>query len=273
MTVQIEMPGAEMGRRLDYAEWEKGVSVPWIDKMWKLLDDQDRLDSRFYTKYQVNWEPRVSETGWSLERHEIPKRCYERLFHCLSGPRIELSRDCGYGPITVLKHDGQVWMSDTRAEILEHAEFLNKLWYTESLTPRVLINGLGLGMAVKAALTHHASHIDVVEIDEKVIELIAPQFEEESASGRVTIHHADAYEMEWPKGTEWSLAWHDIWPTIASSNIEEMDRLHKKYKSKVKWQASWQRKGCIRMRRVEKEVEEAMHAGDWATVRRLDPEF
>jgi hypothetical protein len=265
----IQIPANDYIKQLEYEAWKGGEKVEWIDALFALLDEQDARSSD-WKRYQVDWEP-AKKGDWELVRESIPRRCYERIHHVTDGPNASLARDCGYGPITALRHEGRVWMSDTRAEILEHAEFLKILWWHEPVEPRVLINGLGLGMAAKAALTHHASHVDVVEIDGDVIDIIAPNFAQEIEQGRLTIHHADAYEMVWPRGTTWSLAWHDIWPTIDSDNLAGMERLHRKYGGRVNWQASWQREGCQRLRANEKKFAEALERGDWKTAKRLEP--
>lgn len=265
----ISVPGALLARQLDFNAWEEGASVPWIDEVWDALD---RLDD-WYKDYQVHWEPRETE-HWSLEQATIPQRCWDRIYHVTEG-EPSLDRDTGYGDITILKHkeaDGRktVWMSDTRAEIVEHVDLINKLWWTESMpNVTVIINGLGLGMAVNAALKHGAKHVDVVELDPEVIEIIGPNFEGKP----VTIHQGDALTKTWPKGKSWTMAWHDIWPTIAEENIPEMDRLHRRYKDRVQWQGSWQRKGCLFLKRQSKELQDALEAGDWVRAKQIDPDL
>jgi hypothetical protein len=111
------------------------------------------------------------------------------------------------GTYTKLLRNGRLWMSDTPAEWYDNFEAFYRM---QRHGGRVLVNGLGLGMIVKAALTlPNVEHIDVVEIDEDVINLVGPTYDDP----RVTIHHADAYEQmkRWPRGSKWSVAWHDIW--------------------------------------------------------------
>lgn len=263
----ISMPGHPYARQLDYDAWVNGEEVPWIDWVWAKLD----AASTTYLKYKVNWKP-VRKGKWTLEHGNIPLRCYERLHHVCDGAVPSLDRDCGHGPTTVLKHDGQVWMSDTRAEILEHSPLINWLFWCQEVTqrPRVLINGLGLGMAVNAALIHNAAHVDVVEIDQEVIDIIGPNFEGKP----VTIHHGDALTIEWPEDQlGWDLAWHDIWPVISEDNLEQMEALEEKYAELADWQASWAQKQCQQMKEHGKALAAAMARGDWAEAKRLDPDL
>lgn len=272
----IEVPADPFAQKLDYDDWEQGGKVPWIDHVFAQLDRM----SESYKKYKVHLEP-VKRGDWEIKRKEIPQRDFYRLYYVVNnGPASEFTydRDCGWGDTTLLLGPSKVgeeikqtiWMSDTRAEIMEHTPFINKLWLLDDMEPSVLINGLGIGMAVKAAQVHNASRIDVVEVDEHVIELVGPNFADDP---RVTIHHADAYDITWPAGTTWDLAWHDIWPTITEDNLDGMDRLQQKYRRRIQWQASWQRPECLRMRRVRKELHAAVERGDWAKVRELDPMF
>lgn len=126
------------------------------------------------------------------------------------------------------KHD--VIMSDTPAEIADHMEVISKA------AGRVLLNGLGLGVVLQAILEKsEVSHVDVVEISSEVVQLVSPHYPDP----RVTIHHADAFTIQWPNNTRWDIVWHDIWPTISSDNLPEMTRLHKKYAGRCGWQGSW----------------------------------
>jgi spermidine synthase len=152
------------------------------------------------------------------------------------------------GTYTALKDGGRIWMSDTDAEKRDHMEAIHQIrsWQAK----RVLINGLGLGMVLAAALTfEHVEHVDVVEIDERVIELVGPHY----AGPRVTIHHADAYEQakKWPAGTRWDVAWHDIWPHLCTDNLPQMARLHRSYGRRVDWQGSWGKALCERQRAAD----------------------
>jgi hypothetical protein len=143
------------------------------------------------------------------------------------------------GSYTKLVRNGQLWMSDTTAERRDHVDALMQMWRYDAR--RVLINGLGLGMIVKAALTLPSiEHIDVVEIDPRVATLVGPHYEK---SGRVTVHVADAYEQmkRWPAGTRWDVGWSDIWPSLCADYLPAMARLNRSYGQRCDWHACWGR--------------------------------
>lgn len=213
-----------------------------------------------WRRYQVSYP--AAECGrYSLEVFDIPADDLGRM-------RIVreqgMARDTGYGtfrrlvetrppeerdPANPRDNGRHIWMSDTRAEILEHKPLIDWLWWTESMPGAVLINGLGLGVAVHAALAHRGvTHVDVVERDPDIVALIGPHL----PADKVTVHLADAFDITWPAAQRWKAAWHDIWPTICDLNLPEMRVLHRKYGRLAEWQASWQRKGCERMDRLVK---------------------
>ncbi len=169
--------------------------------------------------------------------------------------RFEVVRDSPEYVITVLKdgwraphpgvytrliRDGLLWMSDTTAERHDHYEPLLHMWRSDAR--RVLINGLGLGIIVNAALAlPSVEHIDVVEIDERVVKLIGQHY---ARDPRVTIHVADAYEQTklWPRGTRWDVGWSDIWPDLNEDNLPLMERLNRSYGGRCSWHKCWGQK-------------------------------
>lgn len=145
------------------------------------------------------------------------------------------------GRLTQLRVDGRLWMSDSPDEKRDHSE---AFYQAKRRGGRILIHGLGLGMVVGAALKlPNVEHVDVVELDERVARLIGPHY----ASDRCTIHVGDAYEYQFPKGSRWTVAWHDIWPSISDENWPGMNRLHRRYGGRVDWQDSWCRWEVKRM--------------------------
>lgn len=153
------------------------------------------------------------------------------------------------GQYTKLTRNGSLWMSDTRAEFFDNMRFLRK---AKELGGRVLVNGLGLGMVVGHLLEcPEIEHIDVVEIDEDVIRLVAPSFD----PSRVTVHHADAYDIKWPKGTRWQSAWHDIWKSLCADDLELHAKLNRKYGRRVEYQECWAHDLLLRYRQQSRERE------------------
>jgi hypothetical protein len=158
------------------------------------------------------------------------------------------SRAITPGDYTRMTSGQTFWMSDTPAEWRDHRRAVHQIF--NPATRRVLINGLGIGMVLKAALAcDHVEHVDVVELDERVIRLVGPHYTKDS---RVTIHHADAVKMTWDRDTRWDVIWNDIWPLITSENLPDMARLHKRYARRSPWIGSWCREECRRQREVEK---------------------
>lgn len=140
-----------------------------------------------------------------------------------------------------------IWMSDTTAERNDHKEAVAHIELSKA--KRVVINGLGLGMVLAAALSYdHVEHVDVIESDERVIKLIGPHYLKDH---RVRILQRDAYAMieDWPRGSRWDVGWSDIWPTLSSDNIAGMDQLHAFYGRRCGWHGMWGRKICLALRR------------------------
>jgi hypothetical protein len=210
---------------------------------WLAKHDAD--DS--WRRYQVQEHMADAQSGhFALGHWEIAQDDPARLFYVLEGGE---DRDCGYGrfaKLTDTRLDQGPWMSDTRAEIMEHMPFIKRLAKLQGVQaqPTVLITGLGLGMAVRAALLHGASQVDVIELDADVVVLSGAQFADDP---RVTIHQGDAFTATLPS-SRWDVAWHDIWPTINDLNLPEMQALRARYPAR--WSGCWQEDGCRYMARI-----------------------
>jgi hypothetical protein len=143
---------------------------------------------------------------------------------------------------TVLYRNGALWMSDTPAERADHLPAIRMAKNLQA--QRCLVNGLGLGMVVSGLLAiEEVRHIDVVEIDVDVIRLVAEHYQEMAAKlGKtVTVHQGDAFNIRWPVGTRWDIGWSDIWKDAKISNLAEMERLNRRYASRLNWHGHWLR--------------------------------
>jgi len=137
-----------------------------------------------------------------------------------------------------LKRDGNTIMSNTPDEIQDHRTMF---YQAKDSGGSVLINGLGLGVALKKVLSfENVTDVTVVELSEDVISLVSPYYKDE----RLTIVHASAYDYKPPKGKRYNVVWHDIWDNICSDNLPEMHKLHRKYGRRSDWQGSWCRGEC-----------------------------
>lgn len=126
-------------------------------------------------------------------------------------------------------------MSNTPDEIQDFRHFVHRA------TGKVLVNGLGLGVLLKALLDKpEVTEIIVIEKSQDVINLVAETYKDK----RLTIINADAFEYQPPKGERYNCVWHDIWDNITSDNLNEMTTLHRKYGSRCNYQESWCRARC-----------------------------
>lgn len=142
-----------------------------------------------------------------------------------------------------LMRNGTVVMSNTPDEIRDFMNFLH------NAKGSILINGLGLGVTLKALLNKpEVTDITVIENSEDVIKLVASSY----TDPRLTIIHGDAFAWEPPKGKVYDAVWHDIWDNICSDNLPEMKKLHRKYGRRAKYQESWCRYQCERQERENK---------------------
>jgi len=150
------------------------------------------------------------------------------------------------GTYKQLTRNGYMVMSNTHAEIRDHQSFI---WRARK-GGHILINGLGLGVALKAILeSTEVESVTIIEASLDVIELVAPTYKTDP---RVVIIHADAYTWKPPKGMRYDACWHDIWDDISVANLPEMTKLHRKYGRRTDWQGSWCKELCIRHRDDEK---------------------
>lgn len=142
------------------------------------------------------------------------------------------------GRFTELLHGGQLVMVDSHIEYRDH--FPLRI----HARGRVLLHGLGLGMAAKLCLDKpEVEHVLVVERSPDVIALVAPHYER-AYPGRIAVVQADALTWRPPASARWDAVWHDIWPDISRKNLPEMHLLHRRFGRRAKWQGSWARWEC-----------------------------
>jgi len=181
---------------------------------------------KVYDQYKVD-VPEGKIGDWEVNKFTVPKNDPSTLSYAFHGRPVapgdytRLIQIGGYHPM----------MSDTPAEICDCLGFI------VHASGRCLVNGLGLGVVLKALIAKpKVTHIDVVEIEQDIIDLVWPTYAD---GDRITLHHADAFTIQWPKGKRWHCAWHDIWRDIATDNLEGIAKLKRKYGHRVDWQLAW----------------------------------
>ena len=221
------------------------------------MTDRQPASGEWWERHKVQL-PSVQNGRWALER-----------FTVLPGTRLQpyfrvYGRDCPPGTYTrLVRYDaelpeigdtmdvsghtaGHPVMTDTPGEIEDHRAVMDEI---KRRGGRVLIHGLGLGLISKFALDQdNVSHVDVVELDQDVIDLVARHYPDE----RLTIHRGDARTYRWPVGLSWSVVWHDIWGDYRIENLAEMAFLHRRFAGRAGWQGSWSKDYLLALRRQGK---------------------
>jgi len=101
---------------------------------------------------------------------------------------------------------------------------------------RILVHGLGIGLILRFALAlPNVRRIDVVELEQDVIDLVSRHY----VDPRFHIHHGDARTFEWPAGTHWDVAWHDIWDDFQLGNLDDMAEFERRFEGRADWQGFW----------------------------------
>jgi len=169
---------------------------------------------------------------WSVESFFVQgDELSERLL------ALKYGRSVPAGNYKRLRCHGEVVMSNTPDEIDDFRYFLHKA------TGHVLINGLGLGVLLKALINKkEVLSITVIEKSSDVIKLVSESYKHK----KVEIINCDAFDFIPPKGTRYQAVWHDIWNYICADNLEEMKKLHRKYGRRCDYQESWCRYQCER---------------------------
>lgn len=189
----------------------------------------------WWEKYKVD-VPEGQSGSWAVERFSI--NVAEASLHQLRSFLNGIGRRGVLpGTYTRLVHHTNfgitVVMSDTPAEILDHLEVIGRA------TGQVLLNGLGLGVVLRACLLKDkVEHVTVIEVAPEVVELVEPHWRSQFGD-RFTVHIADALTWEPPKGVRYDVIWHDIFESICSDNMPVMTQLKRRYGKRCNWQGCW----------------------------------
>ena len=189
------------------------------------------VEQLWWDKYKVD-VPEGCIGDWAIERFEITEDGAK--FHNLRATLHGFGyRSVRPGSYTRLTHNGNLIMSDTRAEIHDHLEIIRRA------KGKVLLNGLGLGLVLRACLLKpEVDHVTVIEIASEVIALIEPYLRE-CFGDRFIVYEADALTWQAPKNSKWNVVWHDIFDAICADNLVDMTRLKRRYGRRCDWQGCW----------------------------------
>lgn len=175
--------------------------------------------------------PEMANGPWRVERFKVDMHDFSAM---LSGRQIPIGEE-----FTRLMRGTTLVMSDTPAEMSDHRVAVRMA------KGSCLINGLGLGLVLKAVLKKpDVTDVTVVELSQDLIDIVAPHY----ADDRVTFVCASAFDYRPPIGKRYGMVWHDIWDSICPDNLPEMNKLHRKYGCRSDWQGSWCREECERLR-------------------------
>lgn len=179
--------------------------------------------------------PDGTSNEWSVQSFTVePDDFSQRIAMMKTG------RGVPAGNYKRLMRNGTCVMSNTPDEIRDFQSFV---WKSKG---KILVNGLGLGVLLKALLDKdEVTHITVIEKSKDVIKLVGSSITDK----RVTIINADAFEYKPPKGETYDCVWHDIWDYITEDNLPEMAKLHRKYGRRTDYQESWCKYECQRQKR------------------------
>ena len=182
--------------------------------------------------------PNGKSGDWEVDEFEITKE--DVALHNIRASFKPGCRIIYPGKFKRLTRNGHVIMSNTNSELRDHK------WFVYQAKGNVLINGLGLGCVLsEIIIKDEVKSVTVIEKSQDVINLVAPFFKD---NPKVTIIHADAFELKPPKGVRYNAIWHDIWDDLCADNLTEMTKLHRKYGRRTDYQDSWGKELCKRYR-------------------------
>jgi len=169
---------------------------------------------------------------WRVERFFISER--EANFANLRATIGHGREGVTSGSYTKLLRNGAIIMSDTDAEMDDLREMIIRAHGS------ILINGLGLGVVLQAALQKlEVTHATVIEMSPDVIKLVGLHYLKRFGSDRLEIIEADAYKWMPPKGIKYDVVWHDVWDNICGDNWDSITSMKRKCARRCHWQGVW----------------------------------
>lgn len=152
------------------------------------------------------------------------------------------------GEYTRLYVGRTLMMSDTAMERRSNYDFVR------NSHGHVLVAGLGIGLILEAILDKpEVESVTVIEKYQDVVDLVAPNLLAKYP-GKLKVITADILDWRPPKGTLYNVIYFDIWPTICTDNLKDMEKLHRAFARKLDrkdpkaWMDSWQRDSLKRQK-------------------------
>lgn len=135
---------------------------------------------------------------------------------------------------------GELMMSDTQMERSSNIQVVLKA------RGDVLIAGLGIGLILVPILAKpEVKTVTVVEKYRDVIDLVEPSVRKIRGAEKLQVVEADVFTWAPPAGQKWDCIYFDIWPSLCTDNLVQMEKLHRKYarrkRSPSAWMDSWQK--------------------------------
>lgn len=146
------------------------------------------------------------------------------------------------GRFVRLHVNGEIAMSNTRMEKMTNREVCSHAHGD------VLIAGLGLGLILHPILSKpEVDSVLVIEQSEDVMSLVLSQIKAEwgKLCDKLTVVCRDIHDWKPPQGKKWNTIYFDIWPHICEDNLDEINKLHQRFKYRLDrsdpncWMGSW----------------------------------
>lgn len=147
-----------------------------------------------------------------------------------------------------INQPGDIIMSDTPDEYLDHADFIR------AAHGNVLIAGLGLGMVLQEVCRRvEVQSVTVVEKSPDVIALVGPTYKKRYPH-KLNLVEADIFTWEVRPRPKFDITWFDIWDNLCTDNLDEMAKLNRKYARWCSDKRSWGREILLDRRRRERDA-------------------